>query len=213
LCGGIPEKYSVVLGSPSCDERQLLIKRFLEAGAKTGETTLMITCESGNVMHLVQQFQSNFSLFVCGPQADLTVQDQPNIYKIKGIDNLTDIDIALAKYFRALDASWSSPRRACIDLLSDVLLQHHAVITRKWLSGLLANLKSKGFTTLAIIDPTMHPPEEVQATFGLFDGEIIISQKESEKGAKKVLKIMKLYNQEYLENELTLLRESLKTKQ
>jgi hypothetical protein len=50
----------------------------------------------------------------------------------------------------------------------DFLLQHRAVITRKWLSGLLADLKSKGFTTIAVINQEMHPAEEVQAITGLF---------------------------------------------
>jgi KaiC/GvpD/RAD55 family RecA-like ATPase len=122
------------------------------------------------------------------------------------------MDIALTKFFRTLSSSQTIPRRACIDLLSDVLLQHHAVTTRKWLSSLLTNLKSKGFTTLAVIDPLMHSSEEVQAILGLFDGEITIEQKESNKGLKKVLKILKLYNQEYLEDELTLTREGLNSK-
>jgi hypothetical protein len=58
MLGGIPEKYAAVLASPSCDERQLLIRRFLEAGAKAGETTLYVTCEAGSTKDLVQQFPS-----------------------------------------------------------------------------------------------------------------------------------------------------------
>jgi len=34
LFGGIPDRYAVILTSSSCDERDLLIKRFLESGAK-----------------------------------------------------------------------------------------------------------------------------------------------------------------------------------
>jgi KaiC/GvpD/RAD55 family RecA-like ATPase/tetratricopeptide (TPR) repeat protein len=204
LLGGIPEKYAVVLAAPSCDERQLLIKRFLEAGAKAGETTLYVTCEAGNMQDAAKQFQTNFYLVVCSLQADLFLQSLTNVYKLKGIDNLTEIDIALTKLFRTLDPSQTTPKRACIDLISDVLLQHHAVITRKWLSSLLANLKSKGFTTLAVIDPRMHPPEEAQAVLGLFDGEIRIAERETNKGTEKVLKILKLYNEKYSENELIL---------
>jgi KaiC/GvpD/RAD55 family RecA-like ATPase len=89
------------------------------------------------------------------------------------------------------------------------LLQHHAVITRKWLSALLPDLKSKGFTTLAVVNPQMHPQEEVQAILGLFDGEIRLAERESAKGMEKFLKIRKLYNQRYLENELTLTKERL----
>ncbi len=36
LFGGIPENYAVILESPSSDERELLIKKFLEAGVKKG---------------------------------------------------------------------------------------------------------------------------------------------------------------------------------
>ena len=84
------------------------------------------------------------------------------------------------------------------------MLQHHAVITRKWLSALLPDLKSKGFTTLAVIDPRMHPAEEAQAILGLFDGEIRIAEKEGAKDLVKTLKILKLHGQNYLKDELTL---------
>ncbi|MGD0646060.1 MAG: BREX system ATP-binding domain-containing protein [Candidatus Bathyarchaeia archaeon] len=211
LLGGIPESYAVALAASSCDERQLLVKHFLETGVEKGEKTLYIACEDSIAQDLAKQFQTNFYLMFC-LQADLTIQSLPNVFTLKGVDNLTDIDIALTKFFRTLDTSQIAPKRACIGLLSDVLLQHHTVVTRKWLSRLLANLKSKGFTTLAVIDPLMHPSEEVQAILGLFEGEITITQKESNKGLKKVLKILKLYNQEYLEDELTLTREGLHSK-
>jgi KaiC/GvpD/RAD55 family RecA-like ATPase/tetratricopeptide (TPR) repeat protein len=209
LLGGIPEDYAVVLAAPSSDERQQLIKLFLEAGAKANETTLYITCEAGKTQDLAKQFQTNFCLFVCNPQADLIVQNLPNVYKLKGIDNLTDIDIALTKYFRTLNASQTGTKRACIDLISDVLLQHRAVVTRKWLSSLLANLKSRGFTTLAVVDPCMHPTEETQAITGLFDGEIRITEKEIATGVVKSLRIRKLAGQLYSENELVLTKEKL----
>jgi hypothetical protein len=57
----------------------------------------------------------------------------------------------------------------------------------------------------------MHPPEEVQAILGLFEGEIRVSERETEKGVEKILRIRKLYNQRYLENELTLTREKLES--
>jgi KaiC/GvpD/RAD55 family RecA-like ATPase/tetratricopeptide (TPR) repeat protein len=207
LLGGIPENYAVVLAAPSCDERQLLIRRFLEAGAKAGETTLYVTCEAGSTKDLVQQFPSNFSLLVCSLQADLVVQSLPNVYKLKGIDNLTEIDIALTKLFRTLDPSQTAPKRACIDLISDVLLQHHAVIARKWLSSLLANLKSRGFTTLAVIDPRMHPPEEAQAILGLFEGEVTIREAETDQGLVRLLKVKRMSGQKYLKEEARLTEE------
>ena len=139
------------------------------------------------------------------------VKNFPRVFKMKGLESLTEIDIALVKSFRMLDNSKSGPKRICIDVISDVLLQHHAVTTRRWLSSLLPDLKSKGFATLAVVNPQMHPPEEVQAILGLFEGEIRISEKETDEGSKEVLRIRKLYNQRYLENEIVLTREKLES--
>jgi len=211
LMGGLPEEYGVILTSPSNDERGLLIKRFLETGIKNGETTFYLTSEVGDLKDLVEEFQSNFYLFVCNPRADVMIRDLPNVYKIKGVDNLTDIDISLIKAFRTLDRSKTGPKRACIEITSDVLLQHRAVITRKWLSGLLPDLKSRGFTTLAIVNPQMHPTEEVYAILGLFDGEIRITEKDTSEGLRKVLRIRKLYNQRYVETELTVTRQKIES--
>jgi KaiC/GvpD/RAD55 family RecA-like ATPase/tetratricopeptide (TPR) repeat protein len=209
LFGGIPENYAVVLASPQSNERELLIKHFLEAGAKAHSTTIYLTTEPGNAKALAKEFPSDFFLFVCNPRADAIIQSLPNIFKFKGVENLTEIDIALTKIFRVLDPSKPGSKRACIDIISDVLLQHHAVITRKWLSGILADLRLRGFTTLVAINPKMHPPEEFQAILGLFEGEINISEKETAKGIQQVLRIRKMYNQKFLENELALKRESL----
>jgi uncharacterized repeat protein (TIGR01451 family) len=209
LFGGIPEKYSVILTSASSDERELLIRRFIEAGARNGQTTYYITSEIGNVEDIAETFPANFSLFICNPRADVMIKDLPNVFKLKGVESLTEIDIALVKSFRNLSPSQNQPRRVCITILSDVLLQHHTVTTRKWLSGLLQDFKSKGFTTLAMVNPDMHPLEEVQAILGLFEGEIRIVEKETEKGLEKALRIRKLYNQKYMENEIVLTRERL----
>jgi KaiC/GvpD/RAD55 family RecA-like ATPase len=209
LLGGIPENYAVVLTSPSNDVRELLIKKFLETGTKKGETTFYVTAEPGEAKALAEEFQSIFYLFVCNPRADAIVKSQPNIFKLKGPENLTDIDIALTKAFRELDSSHIGTRRACIEIVSDVLLQHHAVTTRKWLSQLLPDLRAKGFTTMAVVNPHMHPPEEVQAILGLFEGEIGISERETEKGIEKILRVRRLYNQRYLDSGLALTSDRL----
>ena len=209
LFGGIPENYAVILESPSSDERELLIKKFLEAGVRNGQTTYYLTSEVGDVADLAEGFQSEYSLFLCNPRADVMVHNLPNVFKLKGVESLTEIDIALVKSFRTLSPQPSGARRVCITIVSDVLLQHHAVITRKWLSGLLADLKSKGFTTLAVINQEMHPPEEVQAIIGLFEGEIRVSERETERGLEKILRVRKMLNQRYLDSETTLTREKL----
>ncbi|HII86097.1 TPA: AAA family ATPase [Candidatus Bathyarchaeota archaeon] len=207
LFGGLPEKYSVLLSSPSSDEREQLIKKFLETGLNNRQTTYFITSELGQICELVETYPTVFTLFLCNARADVMIKSLPNVNKLKGVESLTDIEIALIKTFRTLDPSNNAPKRACITILSDVLLQHHAVITRKWLGSLLQDLKSKGFTTLVVMDPQMHPSEEFQAIVGLFEGEIQISERETPMGLDKVLRVRKLYNQRYLENEIILTRE------
>lgn len=206
LFGGIPEKYAVVLASISCDETMLIINRFLEKGAKEGGITLLVTVEASRWERLAEEFP-NFHLFVCNPQAETAIKSLPNIVKLRGVESLTDIGIALFSILRKLEASNNKPRRICIEILSDILLQHHAVQTRRWLVGLITELKSTGFTTLAIMNPHMHTLEEAQAVLDLFDGEIEVYEKES----KKLLRIKKMYGQNYISDDLPLSKERLTT--
>jgi len=209
LFGGIPEKFAVALSSPSTDKRESLIRRFLLAGAEAGEITFHITAEAEYAEALAEKYPSNFRLILCNPQADTTIKELPNIFKLKGAENLTDIDIALTKALRILKPSESGPRRICIDIVSDVLLQHHPVTTRRWLSALLPTLKSKGFTVLATVNPKMHPQEEIEAILGFFEGEIRVTEKETPEGIKQTLRVRKLVNQRYLEKEIVLGKEKI----
>jgi predicted transcriptional regulator/KaiC/GvpD/RAD55 family RecA-like ATPase len=202
LLGGIPKNYAVVLGSPSCDEREMLIRRFLEAGAQGGEVTFYVTVNPDEAKILAEKYPSSFYLFLCNPQADTTVKNLTNASALKGIENLNDINIALTGALRKLDGKSGKPRRACIEIISDVLLQHGAVQTRKWLNGLILELKSRGFTTLAVMNPYMHASDQVQAIVGLFEGEIGIYERESSEGLEKFLRIRRMYNQRYLQREM-----------
>jgi KaiC/GvpD/RAD55 family RecA-like ATPase len=208
LGGGIPEKYSVTLTAPSCDEREMLIRAFLENGARQGETTFYIAADPGVMKTLAEEYPSNFYLFVCNPNADAIVKSVPNVSKLKGVENLVDINIALTTAIRKL-SSLKSPRRICIGLVSDVLLHHHSGQTRRWLSALIPELKSAGFTVLAVVDPQIHPSEELHAILGLFEGEINIYEKETRTGLEKYLRIKKMTNQKYSDSELLLKREDL----
>jgi predicted ATPase/KaiC/GvpD/RAD55 family RecA-like ATPase len=204
LCGGIPSNGAVVLTSPSCNERDLVIKSFLKTGAERGEVTFYLTTSARAAKTLAEEFQSDFYLFVCNPQAGAIAESSSNVFKLKGVENLTEISIALTSAIHRLDASLEGSRRACIEIVSDALLQHHAVQTRKWLTALTTELTSAGFTVLAVVDPQMHPSEELHAILGLFDGEINIYEKETEKGLGRFLKIKRMSDQKYLETELLL---------
>jgi predicted transcriptional regulator/KaiC/GvpD/RAD55 family RecA-like ATPase len=204
LLGGIPKDYSVILASPSCDEEELLVRRFLEAGAENGEVTFYVTTNPEGAKFLSGRYQSDFYVFVCNPQAEAIAENLPNVCALKGIENLNDINIALAGAFRRLDGESAGSRRACVEIVSDVLLQHRAVQTRKWLNGLIPEFKSRGFTTLAVMNPHMHAPEEVQAVVSLFEGEISIYERETGRGPEKFLRIRKMHNQRYVDDEMPL---------
>jgi KaiC/GvpD/RAD55 family RecA-like ATPase len=207
LLGGIPENYAVILASPSCDERDLLIEKFLETGVENGEVTFYVTVDAGKARALAEEYPSRFHLFVCNPQAEVIAESSPNVFTLKGVENLTDISIALSSAIHKLDPSLKGPRRICIDLVSDALLQHRSVQTRRWLTALVTQLRSMGFTILAVVDPQMHPPEELHAILGLFEGEVNIYEREKEKGLERFLKIKRMSNQKYVENELLLKKE------
>jgi len=209
LFGGIPKTYAVILTSPSCDERDSLIRKFLEAGARNDEVTFYVTIDPSRMRNLIESFQSSLCVFICNPRANEIIKNLPNVFKLKGVENLTDINIALSSAFRSIDESSSKPRRACIEIVSDILLQHHAVSARRWLTALIPELRSRGFTTLAVINPYMHPQEEAQAVEDIFEGEVVLYEKEGRRGSERFLKIKKMYNQKYLATELPLRKKRL----
>jgi KaiC/GvpD/RAD55 family RecA-like ATPase len=211
LFGGLPKTYAVVLTSDPCDERDLLIKRYLEAGVAEGNTTFHVTIDASSVRGLAEEFKHDFSVLVCNPKLDEALESFPNVFKLGGIENLTEMNIALESAIRALGKPKNGPRRACLDIVSDVLLQHHAVLTRRWLTRLIPELRSKGFTTLALMNPHMHSPEETHAVLDLFEGELSIYEKEGQNGVTKYIRIKRMHNQGYLDSELPLRKTKLMT--
>ena len=123
--------------------------------------------------------------------------------------NLTDINIALHGAFRELDELPNDSRRICITIVSDVLLQHQAVTTKRWLTELISELKARKFTSLAVVNPLMHTPQDVQAVLGIFEGEITLYDEKSKGGLQKFLKVKRMHNQKYLDNVLPLKKEAL----
>jgi KaiC/GvpD/RAD55 family RecA-like ATPase len=209
LFGGLPQNYSIILTSPSCDEKDLLIRRFLGAGLRERQVTFLVSIKAGRVQQLAETYQSNFFLVICNPQADGIIRSLPNVFKLKGVENLTEINIALTSAFRKIDESHEKSKRVCLEIISDALLQHHAVTARRWLTGLIPDFVSKGFTVLGVMNPHMHPPQEAQAILDLFEGEISIYTKKTEKGLDKFLKIKRMHDQKYLESELLMRKEKL----
>jgi tetratricopeptide (TPR) repeat protein/KaiC/GvpD/RAD55 family RecA-like ATPase len=192
LLGGLPEGSSIVFSAPASEQRQQIIENYIKQTPNADQTILLISCNNNTIKAVARQ--PNIYSIICSQQS--LVKDTNNFCNLEGIENLTKIDIAIAKYLKQINQT-GKPQRACIEVLSDVLLQHHAQITRKWLTNLLNNLKSKDFTILATIDPTMHQPDEVQAILSLFEGEIQLTENETSEGVQKIVRIRRLYGHKY----------------
>jgi hypothetical protein len=200
LLGGIPKEYAVVLSGSPCDERERIMKNFLNAGVDIG-ITFYVTTEAVGLEGLLEN--SNFFLFLCNPKPKTMVPDLPNVYRLQGKADITNLGISLTKAVRKIE-QLVTKRRICVEILSDVLVKHEVNTTREWISGLITDLGAKGFTMLAVIDPTMHSSEQANAVINLFDGEISILQSDDPLDCKKSVLVKKLRNQDYIKNPICL---------
>ncbi|MEJ2241270.1 MAG: ATPase domain-containing protein [Candidatus Bathyarchaeota archaeon] len=200
LLGGVPNEFTIVLtGSPS-DERDHVIKNFLIEGIKKDEVVFFVATEPDK-LDLLEN--SNFVLFLCNPKPKSEIPDFPNVYKLRSKTDLTNLSISLTKAYRNLDSS--KKKRICIEIISDVLVDYGAKATRKWISELITELGTKGFTILAVMDPEMHPSDQSKAVINLFDGEISIIQSEDPLDCKKSILVKKLRNQDFIKNPICLI--------
>jgi tetratricopeptide (TPR) repeat protein/KaiC/GvpD/RAD55 family RecA-like ATPase len=201
LLGGIPKEYAVVLSGPPSDEREVIIKNFLEAGIQEAQTSFYVATEAVGVENLLEE--SRFYLFLCNPKPKVDVPDLPNVSKLRSKTDINNLNMALARESRNLQIQ-QSPKRLCVEIVSDVLLEYGSKTTRKWLAELITELASKGFTVLAVINPKMHTPDQTGAILDLFDGEISITQTDDPLECKKQIQVKKLKGQDYIKNPICL---------
>jgi len=189
LQGGFLAGSMVVLNAAASDEVPVLLRNFLKG---VQESSLLICRTLSSAQSIVPTEMEYERSLIC---SDKPVPPSKNVIPGKGIDNLTDVN------FQITDALSSvQPKRVVLDILSDVLLRHKALQTRKWLTELLERLRAKNITTLAVFNPHMHADEEVQAVVGLFDGNLEIV----EEGEKKSLLVKWMQGITVTEKELGL---------
>lgn len=213
LYGGIPGNSIVLITSPACEEKDLIVTRFIETGLDQSE---IVVCLSADGMMIKSQKairNQNYYEIVCNAQADLVVPEgfTKNIVKVKGIEHLTELSLALTTLLNTItpNADNNKPRRFVINVLSDMLLSSQSVNTRKWLRESIAKFKAKNFTILAILNPHMHSKEDVHALLDLFDGQIDISEKEDKGTASMYMRIKRMNNSRYSTKDVQLIREDL----
>jgi predicted ATPase len=125
--------------------------------------------------------ESSLKAIVC---SERPVSRVGNIIPGPGIENLTELNITIADAINA-----TQPKRIVIEILSDVLLRHKALQTRKWLTELLERFRSKGITTLAVINPGMHSQADTAATLDIFDGNLEVTETTAENEPMRALSV------------------------
>ena len=192
LHGGFLSGSMVVLNAPAGDETPILLRNFL----KIEQPSLLICRNLSSAQAIVPDAADGVARLIC---SDKPVSPARGILPGKGIENLTDLNLEINDALGSIQ-----PKRLALDILSDILLRHKALQTRKWLNELLERLRSKGITTLAILNPYMHNSEETQAAADLFDGNIDVLEKSVEGKPTKFLQIKWMHGIEVDEKELPL---------
>jgi len=206
LAGGLPVGFAILIVSPPCDERDLLFRKIIESGLSMGGSIFFFSRELGKTQDFANRYQKNFYVF--SPQADKIVAPSGKIFRIQSVQNLYDLNISFAKALHALP-SMSSAKLIIIDLLSDILLEHKALTTRKWLDEFIAKRKAEGFTVLGALNPMITSNQEIQTIMDLFDGIIEIYERELREKTRRFLAVKKMYGRKYIEAEVMLNRDKL----
>lgn len=205
LYGGVSPGTSIVLTAPPCDEKDMIIKRFMKTNLTSGRGCIYISSSIDRVQDLLSTHAKALQVILCHPQADTVAAEYPEVVKLHTVDNLTEINLrlntALAK---------SSPHEfqvLCLEILDDVLLSHHAA-TRRWLMDILGRSKSSRVTCLATLNPAMHPATESQMALETFDGHIDMYEAELHVHPK-LIRVKKMGGRKFLENDLLVQRDSI----
>jgi KaiC/GvpD/RAD55 family RecA-like ATPase len=196
LGGGLRAGYAVALTSPTCDELDHFTRGFLEAGVQGGLNVLYVTTRLDGEFDLVQKYPSRFHYLICNPQAAPKEARLQNVHILKSLDSLTEINLAVSRILEEMEKS-GRQNAACIDIVSDVLLQHGAVATRQWLLDFISRMKSKSVTMFAIVNSQMHSNEDLESVVGLFDGQISLWEETRAGTAQKLIRVRRMYRESY----------------
>jgi len=208
LNGGIKRNYIVALTTPSCDETDLLIHRFLDNSLKSENSTLYMTTKINGEREILEKYPESFFYIICNPQMDENNQDNQNVYRVGGVDNLTEINLKTTNVLQKMNET-KKGKVVCMDIISDILLQHGLVTTRKWLIDFIARMRSNSMTTIMILNSQMHSKEDLESILGLFDGQIDVWEQGMREIARKQLKVKRMYRHVYDDQSIPLEKSEL----
>ena len=208
LGGGIPIGHSVIIVSPPYDEKDLLIERIISSAVHSGFSIFFVSRQILRTRTLATRFKENFYAFT--PRVDkISKGKETNIFKIMDVQNPNDFNISLAKAMEPLIGEGKKKLIVLDQMVSDVLLEHKALAARRWLDEFLARRKSEGFTVIVTLNPLMVSDQQRQALIDLFDGVVVIYEKELPERSKRYLIIRKMYARKYSDTAIELDRTRL----
>jgi len=209
----LPIGYAILIVSPPCDERDLLFRKVIESSLSMGSQIFFLSRDLIRTQDFANRYGKDFHVF--SPQADKLTSVGGKVHKIQGLQNLSDLNISFTKAVEELGKELITLRKPAsgklviIDLLSDVLLEHKALLTRKWLDGFIGKRKAEGFTIIGVLNPLISSQQDTQTIMDLFDGIIEIYERELKERARRFLIVKKMYGRRYGDSELMLDKDKL----
>ncbi|MFQ6086337.1 MAG: hypothetical protein ACE5OY_08800 [Candidatus Bathyarchaeia archaeon] len=203
LFGGMPEGYAVLLLSPVCDERTRFLEGFIKHSVLDGRPACYLTSDPRGVLDLAASYPKFMRLILCHSMSDQVAQGRENVYAVRGAEVLSHLNASLMDAIQSME-SGEEKGIACCDILSDILSQHGAGTTKKWLADVLQRLKGRGFTALSVLNPDVHSKSDIEALRELFDGEFRVSQEEQEGRTRALFRVTRMYQQNFQDREIIL---------
>ncbi len=194
LRGGFLHSSSVILSAPPGDEVPIILGKFLTESSHERKQALLISRSLSSAQAVAPTDAEQVRFLVCE-----AIPSSKSVIGGGSVGNLTALNLQVSEALRAYQ-----PSRLVIDILSDVLLRHKLVQTRKWLGELLSRFRSQGITTIAHINPKIHPLEEVDGLIDLFDGHLEIVEAKVDGRPRKWLRINWIHGIEVTEREFPL---------
>jgi hypothetical protein len=204
---GIPRKYSILLGSPACDERNMVVEQFIQSSLGQKVPSFMVTSDVSFAESAAKQFGEILTVLVANPRA--TAAGKNVIPLTTGVQNLTSLNIELVKLVRDRAGSGA---RIILDVVSEVMLAQKMLTTRRWVSDLNPRFDNWGFTVLGVFNPGLHSSDEVQGLIELFNAYVQIYEKEIGGRTRKLITVRKMADLQYREGDLVIEREQLARK-
>ncbi len=194
LRGGFLRSSSVILSAPPSGEVPIILGKFLTESSRERKQAFLISRSLSSAHAVAPTDTEQVRFLVCE-----AIPSSKSVIGGGSVGNLTALNLQVSEALRAYQ-----PSRLVIDILSDVLLRHKLVQTRKWLGELLSRFRSQGITTIAHINPKIHPLEEVEGLIDLFDGHLEIVEAKVDGRPRKWLRINWIHGIELTEREFPL---------